>query len=168
MALRLLQLLSCFIRKFPISFHAFLRMTFHVIRPWTDSVCLRFPWSFGNFSTAPAEILDSNIFCNYPQYLCLFDILVECNPDQRGQRRMSALPNQRLSLVLSKSDWCAVSFHPILYRPRVQTIIVLDETRRDDALSVGQPDKRLSMDPQQNKDSLIQLSTCGTKEVPSH
>ena len=27
---------------------------------------------------------------------------------------------------------------------------IFDETRRDDALSVGQPDKRLSMDPQQN------------------
>ena len=32
------------------------------------------------------------------------------------------------------------------------------ETRRDDALSVGQPDKRLSVDPQQNnKTSIIQL-----------
>ena len=46
-----------------------------------------------------------------------------------------------------------------------------DETRRDDALSVGQPDKRLSMNPQQNtkhKASLRQLTTCGTREVPSH
>ena len=38
-----IPLLSCFIRKFAISFHAFLCMTFHVIRPWRDSFVSGFP-----------------------------------------------------------------------------------------------------------------------------
>ena len=49
--------------------------------------------------------------------------------------------------------------------------VCMCETRRDDALSFGQPDKRLSMDSQQNtkhKASLRQLTTHGTREVPSH
>ena len=38
-------------------------------------------------------------FCNCPQYLCLFHILVECNPNKHGQGKMLVLPNQLLCLV---------------------------------------------------------------------
>ena len=34
---------------------------------------------------------------NCPQYLCLFCILVECNPNTHRQGMMLVLPNQRLS-----------------------------------------------------------------------
>ena len=35
--------------------------------------------------------------CDCLQYLWLFDILFECNPNKHGQGMMSVLPNQRLS-----------------------------------------------------------------------
>ena len=61
---------------------------------------------------------------NCLQYLCLSDILFECNPNKHGQGMMSVLPNQRLSWVLSTLGQCSVSFQPVLYRPHTQTRIV--------------------------------------------
>ena len=49
-----------------------------------------------------------------PQCLCSFDNLVECNPNEHGQRMMSVLPNQRLSDVLSTLDPDFVPFLPLL------------------------------------------------------
>ena len=43
----LVQLLSCFICKFALSFHAFLRMTFHVIRPRRSCFGIKFHHGFG-------------------------------------------------------------------------------------------------------------------------
>ena len=39
-------------------------------------------------------------FCICPQYLCSFRILVECNPNKRGQGRMLVRPIRLLSQVL--------------------------------------------------------------------
>ena len=35
-------------------------------------------------------------FCNCPQYLCLFRIVVECSPRKHDPRKMLVLPNQLL------------------------------------------------------------------------
>ena len=35
-------------------------------------------------------------FCNCPQYLCLFRIVVECSPNIHDQGKMLVLPNQLL------------------------------------------------------------------------
>ena len=43
-------------------------------------------------------------FCNCLQYLTLFDIVVECNPNECARGKMLVLPNQLLFLVLSTSD----------------------------------------------------------------
>ena len=64
----------------------------------------------GNFSVAPAEILDSKKFGNCRQYLCLFRILVECTPSRRGQGMMLLLPNRLVSSVLSTLDRFSGSF----------------------------------------------------------
>ena len=58
------KLLRRFIRQFAKSFHAFLGMTFHVIGPWRYRFGIRFlhGFCFWQFSIAPAEFLDSNIF----------------------------------------------------------------------------------------------------------
>ena len=57
------QTVSCFIRKFAISFHAFLRKTFHVTGPWRYCFGIKFllGFCFWKFFIATAEILDSNI-----------------------------------------------------------------------------------------------------------
>ena len=65
--------------------------------------------------------------CNFPQYLCLSDILFECNPNIHGQRMMLVLPNQRLSWVffhvglifcLLSSQFYVVHIHRQEYFPR--------------------------------------------------
>ena len=56
----LAQLLNRCILQIAISFNTFLRMTFHVIGP-NDRFRLRFSQQ-SNFSVAPAEIRDANIF----------------------------------------------------------------------------------------------------------
>ena len=76
-------------------------------------------------------------FCNCPQYLCLFDILVECNPNKLGQGTMSVLPNQRLSQVLSTSDQDFVSFQPILCHPHTQIRIILFHDVQRDIFPIG-------------------------------
>ena len=96
--------LSRFIRKFAISFP---RISSH------------------DFPRHQQKFWIQTYFCNYSQYPCLFDILFDCNPNTHGQRTMLALPNQRLSVVFFKWDWCSVSCQPVLHRPRIQTRIVL-------------------------------------------
>ena len=73
-----------------------------------------------NFSVAPAEVVDSNTFCNCRQYLCLFRTSVECTPSTRGQRMMLVLPNRLVSSELSSLDRCFVSFQPVLCRARTE------------------------------------------------
>ena len=43
-------------------------------------------------------------FCNCPQYLCLFGILVECTPSIHDPGKMLVLPNQLHCQVVSTSD----------------------------------------------------------------
>ena len=123
------QLLWCFVRQFAISFHAFLCMTFHIIGPAID-VCIRFPWT-RYFLYVQLTSWIQTYPCNSPQYLCLFDILFECNPNSHGQGMMLVLPNQRLSVVFSILDWCSASFQPVLYRPHtpIRTVLVLGQRR---------------------------------------
>ena len=47
-------------------------------------------------------------FCNCPQYVCLFDILFECNPNKRGQGMMSGRPESTsfISTVHIESMFC--------------------------------------------------------------
>ena len=78
----------------------------------------------------PAEIRDSNMVCNCPQYLCLFHIVFECIPTVHDQKKMLVIPNQRLSLVLSTWDPCFVSFQPILSHPHTQIRITLSDAVR--------------------------------------
>ena len=78
-----------------------------------------------NFSMAPAEILDSNIFCDYPQYPSLFDILFECNPNTLGQRTMSALPINVFHSYFPSRIHVFCFCLPVWFRPRVQIRIVL-------------------------------------------
>ena len=75
----------------------------------------------GNCSVARAEILDSKFSVNLPQFLCSFRILVECNPNKRGQGKMLVLPSQLLCFVLSTLRQCFPSSQPILCRPHTQT-----------------------------------------------
>ena len=79
------------------------------------------------------------------------------------RKRGVCLSKERVVCVFAQRERC-------VFEQREKEVCMC-ETRRDDALSFGQPDKRLSMDPQQNtkrKASLRQLTSCGTREVPSH
>ena len=78
-----------------------------------------------NFSMLPAEILDSNIFCGYPQYPSLFDILLECNPNTHGQRTMSALPINVFHSCFPSRIHVFCFYLPVWFRPRVQIRIVV-------------------------------------------
>ena len=49
-------------------------------------------------------------FCDCPQYLCSFRILVECNPNRRGQGRILALP--KTTSFTSTSQWVNFLFLP--------------------------------------------------------
>ena len=74
---------------------------------------------------SPQKFAIRTWFCNCPQYLCLFDIVVECKPNKRGQGMMLDLPNQLLCWVVSTSDQDFVSFQPILCHPHTQIKIIL-------------------------------------------
>ena len=64
-------------------------------------------------------------FCNCPQYLCFFRIVVESTPSIHDPRKMLVLPNRLLYWVLSTSDQDFVSFQPILCHPHTQIRIIL-------------------------------------------
>ena len=84
------------------------------------------------FLLHPRKFAIRTRFCNCPQYLCLFGIVVECTPDFHDQRKMLVLPNQLLRLVLSTSDQDSVSFQPILCHPHTQIrIILFHDVQRD-------------------------------------
>ena len=71
-------------------------------------------------------------FCNCPQYLCSFGIVVECIPSIHDQGKMLVLPNQLLYCVLSTLDQDFVSVQPILCHPRTQIrIILFHDVQRD-------------------------------------
>ena len=51
------QLLSCFVRQFEMSFHANLCMAFHIIGPRRYCFCIRFPWSSQRESQISKDIM---------------------------------------------------------------------------------------------------------------
>ena len=65
------------------------------------------------FLLHPRKFAIRTWFCNCPQYLCLFGIVVEYTPSIRDPGKMLVLPNQLLYGVLSTSDQDFVSFQPI-------------------------------------------------------
>ena len=52
----------------------------------------------------PLKLAIRTWFCNCPQYLCLFQIVVECIPSIHDPGKMLVLPNRLLYWVLSTSD----------------------------------------------------------------
>ena len=70
---------------------------------WDHEEILRFS-EHGNFSVAPAEILETNMVLYCQQYLCLFRIVFVYIPGFHDQGMMLALPNQLLCSALSTSD----------------------------------------------------------------
>ena len=71
-------------------------------------------------------------FCNCPQYLCLFGIVVECSPSIHDPGKMLVLPNRLLCCVVSTSDQDFVSFQPISCHPHTQIrIILFHDVQRD-------------------------------------
>ena len=110
------ELLSRLVRQLTKSFHTFLGMTLHIIRPRRNTTILRV-CKF--FSSPPRKFAIQTWLCNCPQYLCLFHIVFECSPSIHDQEKMLVLPN-RLLWVLSTSDQCFVSFQPIWCHPDTQ------------------------------------------------
>ena len=115
------ELLSRLVCQLTISFHTFLCMTLHIIRPWRNTKILRewqFLWSpCGKFAI-------QTWLCNCPPYLCLFPIVFECIPTTHDLEKMLVLPNQLL-WVISSSDQDFVSFQPISCQPHTQVRIIL-------------------------------------------
>ena len=49
-------------------------------------------WGNGSFSAPPRKFALRTWFCNCPQYLCLFDIVVECIPSRHDPGKMLDSP----------------------------------------------------------------------------
>ena len=81
---------------------------------------------------SPRKFWIQTWFCNCPQYLCLFGIVVECSPSIHDPGKMLVLANRLLCCVLSTSDQDFVSFQPILCHPHTQIrIILFHDVQRD-------------------------------------
>ena len=119
------QMLVVFVRQLAISLHTFLCIDLPYHR--TMIKCLR-QASLNKvaFLLLLRRSWIRTCFCNCPQYLWSFRILVECNRNKRGQGRM----------LLAKIDFfhqycpptlgqCFVSSKPVLNHPNTQTTIVL-------------------------------------------
>ena len=122
------ELLGRLVCQLTISFHTLLCMTSHVMR--TMKKYEDFEGMFV-FLFHPLNFAIRTWFCNCPQYLCLFHIVVECSPSVHDPGKMLVLPSQLLCWVLSTSDQYCVSFQPILCHPHTQIRIILfhDEQR---------------------------------------
>ena len=116
------ELLNRLVCQLTISFHTFLRMTFHVIKPRRNTNILSVRKLF---SSLLRKFVIQTWFCNCQQYLCLFHNVFEYIPGIHDQRRMLLLPNQLLCWVLSTSGQCFVSFQPILCHPQTHIRITL-------------------------------------------
>ena len=112
------ELLSRLVCQLTISFHTFLGMTFHVIRPRRNTKIFR-AWDF--FSCSCGNSGFKTWFCNCQQYLCLFHIVSEHIPGTHDPGKMLVL----LCLVVSTSDQDFVSFQPISCHPHTQIRIIL-------------------------------------------
>ena len=108
------------VSQFAISFHAFLRMTFHVIRPSNRITCDFFPLSIFQLPQQRFVIRTSFCFHQYVRSICIH---VECIPSTRGQEMMSVLSDLPISSVASTWSGGFAIFQPFFCRPRVQTRI---------------------------------------------
>ena len=72
------------------------------------------------FQLLPRTFAIRTWFCNCPQCLCLFGVVVECSPSTHDPGKMSFLPNRLIYWVLSTSDQDFVSFQPISCHPHTQ------------------------------------------------
>ena len=90
------QLLSRFIPKFALSFT---RISLHDLPYVKDKMKCLLRISLNKAISLCLQLISwiQTNLCNCPQYLCLFCILVECNPNKHGQGMMFVLPNQLLS-----------------------------------------------------------------------
>ena len=86
------QLLVCFVRQLAISFHTF---SLHDLpHHRTIRRCLRqVSLNEVAFLLLFQRSCIQTYFCYCPQYLCSSRILLECNPNIRGQGRMLVRPN---------------------------------------------------------------------------
>ena len=82
------------------------------------------------FLFSPRKLSIRTWFCNCPQYLCLFGIVVECITTKHDLRKMMVLPYEHY-WVFSTSDQDSVSFQPILCHPHTQIIILFHDVQRD-------------------------------------
>ena len=112
-----------------ISLHTFLRMTFHIIRPWRHTKILRVRKLFssprGNSRFKHGSVIVHNISA-------YFTLSLSAAPSIHDQGKMLVLPNRLLCWVISTSDQDFVSFQPILCHPHTQIrIILFHDVQRD-------------------------------------
>ena len=89
-------------------------------------------WKKGSFLFLPLKFAIRTWFCNCPQYLCLFRIVVECIPSIHDPGKMLVLPSRLLCWVISTLDQDSVSFQPILCHPHTQIRkILFHDAQRD-------------------------------------
>ena len=91
------QLLNRFIRQFAISFHAFLRVTFHAVGP-RDRFRVRSPHQV-TFQLLRRRFANRTCFIIHQQYVRSICIDNECIPNTCGQEMMSVLPDQPISSI---------------------------------------------------------------------
>ena len=91
-----MELLSRLVCQLTISLHTFLGMTFHVVGPRRNTQIFR---ALQFFSCSLRNFWIQTWFCNCPQYLCLFHMVVEYIPGIHDQGKMLVLPNQLTSLL---------------------------------------------------------------------
>ena len=77
------------------------------------------------FLFSPRKFANRTWFCNCPQYICLFHIVIEYIASIHDQGKMLVLPNRLLSWVISTSDQGSVSFQSILFHPHTLIRIIL-------------------------------------------
>ena len=78
----------------------------------------------GTFSFAPAQILDSNIFCNCRHFLHMFRVPLSALQADVVKNDVVS-PKSISFIILSTLGQCFVSFLPVLCRLHTQTRIVL-------------------------------------------
>ena len=100
---------------------------------WYDHEEIRRFSEYGNFSVAPAEILDSNmVSVIINNIFAYFTLSLSAIPRKHDRGMRLVLPNQLLRSVLSTSDWYFVSFQPIWCHPHTHIrIILFHDVQRD-------------------------------------
>ena len=95
------ELLSRFVCQLTISLHAFLRMTFHVIRPRRNTNILGV-WMFFMYPRGHSRFKYGSVIV---QYICLFHIVLECTRSIHDQGKMLVLPNRTTGSSILDHDF---------------------------------------------------------------